>query len=78
MPHAILSTLLCCMPFGIVSIVFAAQVNSKVAAGDQQGARESSANAKKWAIISAVLGILPWGFFLLMFMGGMATSSFGP
>ncbi len=74
LPHAIVTTLLCCMPFGIVSIVYAAQVNSKVLAGDIQGARESSENAKKWAIISAVLGIIPMGFFLMMFMGGLASS----
>ena len=30
---AILSTLFCCLPLGIVSIVFAAQVNGKLAAG---------------------------------------------
>ena len=31
---AILSTLFCCLPAGIVSIVYAAQVNGKLAAGD--------------------------------------------
>ena len=31
--QAILVTLFCCLPFGIVAIVFAAQVDSKVAAG---------------------------------------------
>ena len=35
---AILSTLFCCLPLGIVSIVFAAQVNGKLAAGDVAGA----------------------------------------
>lgn len=35
---AILSTFLCCMPFGIVSIVFAAQVDGKYAMGDYAGA----------------------------------------
>ncbi len=37
--QAILVTAFCCLPFGIVSIVFAAQVNGKVAAGDVRGAR---------------------------------------
>lgn len=31
---ALLSTLLCCPPFGIASIVFSSQVNSKWATGD--------------------------------------------
>lgn len=39
---AILSTLFCCLPLGIASIVFAAQVNGKHAAGDVAGAQESS------------------------------------
>jgi len=46
---AILVTLFCCLPFGIASIVFAAQVNSKIQAGDIQGAMESSRKAKMWS-----------------------------
>ncbi len=55
---AILSTLFCCLPLGIVSIVYAAQVNSKWSAGDYQGAQEASNNAKKWAIWSAIAGVI--------------------
>ncbi|WP_028658778.1 CD225/dispanin family protein [Nocardioides insulae] len=55
---AILTTIFCCLPFGIVSIVFAAQVNGKWAAGDLVGAQESSRKAKMWAIISAVVGVV--------------------
>ncbi len=51
---AILSTLFCCLPLGIVSIVFAAQVNTKLAVGDIAGARESADKAKKWAIYSVI------------------------
>ena len=54
---AILSTLFCCLPLGIVSIVFAAQVNSKFAAGDLAGAQDSSAKAKQFAIWSAIVGV---------------------
>ena len=32
--QAILTTLFCCLPFGIVAIVYAAQVNTKIEAGD--------------------------------------------
>jgi predicted secreted protein len=55
---AILSTIFCCLPLGIASIVFAAQVNSKWAAGDVAGAQESSNKAKQWAIWSAVAGVV--------------------
>ncbi len=55
---AILSTLLCCLPLGIVSIVYAAQVNGKWSAGDYQGAQESSDKARKFAIWSAIAGVI--------------------
>lgn len=55
---AILTTLFCCLPFGIVSIVFAARVDSKYNAGDLEGSRIASDSAKKWAIISAVTSIV--------------------
>lgn len=53
---AILSTVFCCMPTGIVSIIHAAQVNAKIAEGNLAGAIEASKNAKMWAMISAGLG----------------------
>jgi len=63
---AILSTLLCCLPLGIASIVFSAQVNSKYAAGDVAGAQESSAKAKKFAIWSAVVGLVLAAIYLVV------------
>ena len=50
--QAILVTIFCCVPFGIVSIVYAAQVNGNVEAGDVEGARRASDNAKTWAWVS--------------------------
>lgn len=55
--QAILVTICCCLPFGIVSIVYAAQVNGKVAAGDMAGAIEASNNAKKWMMIGFWVGL---------------------
>ena len=54
---AIFSTLCCCLPFGIVAIVFASQVSSHIAAGNYDAARKSAENAKTWSIISIVLGL---------------------
>jgi hypothetical protein len=56
--QAILVTLCCCLPGGIVAIVYAAQVNSKQAAGDITGAQESSDKAKLWCWISFGVGIV--------------------
>lgn len=55
---AILSTLFCCLPLGVASIVFAAQVNSKWSAGDAAGAQESSAKARKFALWSTIAGVV--------------------
>ncbi len=57
--QAILVTIFCCLPFGIVSIVYAAQVNGKVAAGDIDGARDASEKAKTWAWVALGFGLLP-------------------
>jgi hypothetical protein len=65
---AILLTLFCCLPFGIVAIVYAAQVNGKASAGDIQGAWQSSENAKTWCWISFWSGLgvaILWTFFAL-------------
>ena len=63
--QAILVTIFCCLPFGIVSIVFAAQVNGKVAAGDITGARVASRNAKTWAWIAFGVGLVPVSLFVI-------------
>lgn len=74
---AILATVLCCLPTGIASIIFATQVNSKWDAGDFAGAAESSKKAKQWAIISAVLGIVVTVISIVVqvMAGGLAATS---
>lgn len=63
---AILATIFCCLPLGIVSIVFAAQVNSKWQSGDYAGARLASKNARLWALIALIAGIVMAGIFSIM------------
>jgi len=69
---AILTTLFCCLPFGVVSIVYAAQVDSKYNSGDYAGSVASSESAKKWAIISAVAALaltVGWLLFVVALAG---------
>ena len=56
--ESILVTLLCCLPFGIVGIINAANVNGQWQAGQYEQAQKSSDNAKKWTIIGAVCGLI--------------------
>ena len=55
---AILATIFCCLPFGIVGIVFASQVSSKLAAGDYAGAQKASKSAAMWSWIAIGLGLV--------------------
>jgi hypothetical protein len=55
--QSILVTLCCCLPFGIVAIVYSAQVNPKLAVGDTPGALDASRKAKMWAWISFGCGV---------------------
>ena len=54
--RAIAATL-CCIPLGIVAVVYAAQVSSKLARGDVAGARAASVKAKVWSLVGFGLGI---------------------
>ncbi|MEH3032777.1 MAG: CD225/dispanin family protein [Aeromicrobium erythreum] len=76
---AILTTLFCCLPLGVASIVFAAQVNGKWAAGDYAGAQESADKAKKFAIWSAIAGVivivLYVVFIVIVGIGASSSSS---
>ena len=60
---AILSTIFCCMPFGVVAIIFAAQVSSKLNAGDVVGAQQASAWARRWfwaAVLTSLIFLTLW------------------
>ena len=50
---AIISTIFCCLPFGVVSIVYATQVESLYLQGRYEEAVDKSNKAFKWAIASA-------------------------
>ena len=72
----ILATLFCCLPGGIISIIFATQVNSKYAAGDFAGAQDASKKAKLFVIISVGIGLLIWivGLIYWIVMIGILAS----
>jgi hypothetical protein len=72
---AILSTLFCCLPLGIASIVFAAQVNGKYAGGDLAGAQESSRRARQFAIWSAIVGVVFIVLYIVFFVVVAANSN---
>ena len=72
---AILSTLFCCLPLGVVSIVFAAQVNGKWNSGDAAGAHDASKKARTFALWSTIIGVVVIVLYIIFIvaLGGMST-----
>lgn len=53
---AIVCLILCCLPLGVVSLIFALQVDGKWNQGDYQGAQDSAQKAKTWALVGIIGG----------------------
>lgn len=67
---AILSTIFCCVPAGIVAIVYAAQVNSRKQVGDIAGAADASNKAQTWCWVAFGLGLLAIVLNVIMAIAG--------
>ncbi|MGD9126817.1 MAG: CD225/dispanin family protein [Planctomycetia bacterium] len=79
-PHlvdAILVTLCCCLPFGIVGIVFAAQCKSQMEVGNYGMAMEYSKKANMWNMIGLVCGLVGVGLYILMIIISAANAPHG-
>ena len=76
MTMAILVTIFCCLPLGIVAIVQAASVNKKLAMGDYNGAVNAAKQAKTWATVGIVAGLVVAVFWFLAAVAGSAGSSY--
>lgn len=73
---AILTTLFCCLPFGIAAIVFASKVDGLYTAGQYAEAQRASDNAKKWSIAAGVSGLVIILLYVIfvVFLGVLAGS----
>lgn len=77
--ESILVTIFCCLPLGIVGIVYATQVNSKFDSGDFDGAMKASKDAKswmKWGLIAGAIVVVLYLVFIFA-LGGLAFLSAG-
>jgi hypothetical protein len=74
---AILTTVFCCLPLGIVSIVYSTKVSGLWSQGRYAEAQAAADNAKKWAIISAIVGAVVGviGVILFFFMFTVGVSN---
>ena len=55
---AIISTILCCLPLGIVAILRAVKVNRLWEAGFYRDAERYASSAKRWAIFAIIIGAI--------------------
>jgi t-SNARE complex subunit (syntaxin) len=72
--QSILVTLFCCLPLGIVAIIKASEVNSRLASGDYEGAVKASNEAKKFCWWSFGAGII---FIVIYFVLVVLAAVFG-
>lgn len=66
MVWAVLSTVCCCLPLGIVAIIYASKVQDLYMCGNYIGAVEASNKAKTWSIISAITGFITSGIYSII------------
>jgi len=66
---AVLSTVLCCLPLGVVSLVYSSKVSTHYLNGEYQQAETASKNAKKWAVASAIAAGVVAVLYLLLIIG---------
>ena len=64
-----------CLPFGIVAIVFAAKINSSVAAGDYEAAEKAAKTAKIWIIVAVAVGVI-WNIIQMVLFGGLMDMAY--
>jgi len=67
---AIICTVCCCLPAGIVSIIYATKVNEAYAKGEYEVSLKASNNAKIWAFVG--IGIAALGYIIYFAIFGFA------
>lgn len=70
---AIIATVMCCLPAGVVAIIYALKVTNKYRERDIEGAKRASETGAWWCIISIILGLLSMP--LAWMISGIATMS---
>ena len=65
---AILCTIFCCLPFGIVSIVQASRVDGRWYAGDYTGAIRAADSARTWFWWGFGVGLASWLIWIIYYI----------
>ncbi|MEM8961077.1 MAG: CD225/dispanin family protein, partial [Acidobacteriota bacterium] len=72
LPWAIIATLLCCMPAGVVGIIYASKANALKTAGNYVEARHKADIARNWLLASVGVALMA---FVLVFFANLADGA---
>ncbi|MBF6210153.1 CD225/dispanin family protein [Nocardia puris] len=75
MVWAILATVFCCLPFGIVAIMKASNVNSLWMQGQAAEAQRAADEAKKWSTIAAICGAIVMVVWIVIYIVAFAAAA---
>lgn len=68
---AIITTVLCCMPAGIIAIIYASRVKGLWASGLYPKSLATSRKAMQWCIISVICAVLFWIMLFVLDSAGL-------
>ncbi|HIZ85340.1 MAG TPA: CD225/dispanin family protein [Candidatus Coprenecus stercoravium] len=72
---SILVTILCCLPFGIIGIVYASKVDSYWSAGRVDEAYAYSRKARKWSLAGILLSVVLLIVYLILILIGVSWAT---
>ncbi|MDC7995119.1 CD225/dispanin family protein [Altibacter sp. HG106] len=73
---AILCTVLCCLPLGIVAIIKSTKVKELWLQGDHAAAQKAADDAKKYSIWGAAIGLIFVVIYFILVAVGVAAGGF--
>lgn len=65
---AILATVFCCLPLGIMAVYYSSQTESALLAGNRKAAAEASQSAKNWILVSLFVGLSIYAIGLIVWI----------
>lgn len=65
---AILATIFCCLPCGVVAIVYAARVEYLWDIGNYERAMSAAKNARNWTLVSVFSSVILWILYMILVM----------
>jgi hypothetical protein len=74
MVSAILVTLFCCLPLGIVAIAYAAKADARWNVGDWQGAERAARSSRNWVLAGVVGGVVVYLIYFIALASADTTS----